>query len=99
MKFLYFLTKGKLITNKSVLLTFDDGRGTLWSVAYPMLKKYGMKATAFIVPGKISSGRIGLSLQDYWDGNEEAFAKAVNRDDSENLFVTWEEVAKCMIPS
>ena len=28
------------IPEKSVLLTFDDGTATLWSVAYPLLQKY-----------------------------------------------------------
>ena len=37
----------------TVVLTFDDGRGSLWSVAYPLLEKYDMKAIAFIVSGAV----------------------------------------------
>ena len=35
---------------KTVVLTFDDGDESLWSVAYPLLKKYGFVGVAFIVP-------------------------------------------------
>ncbi len=36
---------------REVLLTFDDGLKSLYSVAYPTLKNYGLKAVAYIVPG------------------------------------------------
>ena len=38
---------------KPVLLTFDDGHISLWSVVFPLLKKFSFKATAFIIPGYI----------------------------------------------
>lgn len=41
------------IPEKSVLLTFDDGISTLWSVAYPLLRKYGFRGVSFIIPGCI----------------------------------------------
>ncbi|HEX9203227.1 MAG TPA: hypothetical protein VF964_04635, partial [Vicinamibacteria bacterium] len=28
--------------DRAVLLTFDDGRGSLWSVGLPLMKRYGM---------------------------------------------------------
>ncbi|VAX16562.1 hypothetical protein MNBD_NITROSPINAE01-1621, partial [hydrothermal vent metagenome] len=40
-------------SGRKVLLTFDDGRDSLWTVAYPLLKKYKMKAVAFVLPGEI----------------------------------------------
>ncbi|GAB4192473.1 MAG: hypothetical protein Kow00105_06550 [Phycisphaeraceae bacterium] len=36
---------------RSVVLTFDDGQETLYTVAYPLLKQFGFKAVAFICPG------------------------------------------------
>ena len=33
------------------LLTFDDGRASVWSVAYPLLKQYGMRGVCFLIPG------------------------------------------------
>jgi peptidoglycan/xylan/chitin deacetylase (PgdA/CDA1 family) len=37
---------------KAVVLTFDDGRGSLWGVGRPLLEKYGMKGVVFLVPGR-----------------------------------------------
>lgn len=36
---------------REVLLTFDDGYKSLYAVAYPALRRYGLKAVAYIVPG------------------------------------------------
>lgn len=41
---------------RSVLLTVDDGRLTTWTVGLPLLQKYGMQATAFIIPGYLEDG-------------------------------------------
>ena len=40
---------------RAVVLTFDDGRGSVWSVAAPLLRRLGMKAVVFLVPGRIES--------------------------------------------
>ena len=38
---------------RAVLLTFDDGRGSIWSVAAPLLQRHGMRAVVFLVPGRV----------------------------------------------
>ena len=38
---------------RAVVLTFDDGLDDLYTVAYPLLKSFGMKAIAFIIPAWI----------------------------------------------
>ncbi|WP_153304227.1 polysaccharide deacetylase family protein [Desulfovermiculus halophilus] len=38
---------------KYILITFDDGHKSLYSTAYPLLKKFNMKAVAYIVPGRV----------------------------------------------
>jgi len=35
---------------KSVVLTFDDGHANLYGTVFPLLRKFGCKAVAFIVP-------------------------------------------------
>jgi peptidoglycan/xylan/chitin deacetylase (PgdA/CDA1 family) len=39
--------------DRAVLLTFDDGRGSVWSVAAPLLQRHGMRAVVFLVPGRV----------------------------------------------
>lgn len=46
-----FYTKGTSLPEKSILLTFDDCFQSLKHYAYPVLKKYGFTAAAFVVTG------------------------------------------------
>lgn len=41
---------GKMNLQKPVIITFDDGFRTVFQYAYPLLKKYDMKATLFLSP-------------------------------------------------
>jgi peptidoglycan/xylan/chitin deacetylase (PgdA/CDA1 family) len=45
------------IPDKSVVLTFDDGYKDNYVEAYPALKKYGFKATNFVVTGAVTYKR------------------------------------------
>lgn len=47
------LTKKKSIPRKTVMITFDDGYQSNYDLAFPLLKKYNMKGTVFIV-GKLA---------------------------------------------
>ncbi len=42
--------------NNPIVITFDDGYADNYTYAYPILKKYNMKATVFMVSGYIDSG-------------------------------------------
>lgn len=48
---------------ESVLITFDDGFLSNYQYAFPLLKKYNMNATVFIVGNFIENGK------DIWTGN------------------------------
>jgi len=43
-----FLNYRHAIPKRSVLITIDDGYRSAYDIAYPILKKYGFKATLFI---------------------------------------------------
>ena len=40
--------------DRAVVLTLDDGRASVHSVGLPLLIRYGMKAIAFLIPGRTS---------------------------------------------
>jgi peptidoglycan/xylan/chitin deacetylase (PgdA/CDA1 family) len=46
--------KGTPLPDKPVMITFDDGWRTQYSKAWPLLRKYGFKATFFINPQPVS---------------------------------------------
>ncbi len=43
--------------DRKVVLTFDDGWKSLWTAAFPLLRKYGMKAVAYIITGRVEDAR------------------------------------------
>lgn len=48
--------KGTPLPDKPVMITFDDGWRTQYSRAWPLLNKYGFKATFFINPQPVGRG-------------------------------------------
>jgi len=50
------LRGGKRPPRPAVALTFDDGHLDNWVYAFPLLKKYGVKATIFVVTSWMSEG-------------------------------------------
>jgi peptidoglycan/xylan/chitin deacetylase (PgdA/CDA1 family) len=76
---------------RAVLLTFDDGRGSVWSVAAPLLARHGMKATVFRVPGRMrAEPPPGPTIDD-----AEARAlprEALARDSGDQALMSWPEV-------
>jgi peptidoglycan/xylan/chitin deacetylase (PgdA/CDA1 family) len=77
---------------RAVLLTFDDGRGAVWSVAAPLLERHGMKATVFLVPGRMSSrGSPGPTLDDLAAGRATGRAELA-RDEGDLALMSWQEV-------
>jgi len=79
---------------RSVLLTFDDGWGSMWSVAYPLLKKYQQKATVFLIPGRIHGnleGATNPTLDDVYNGDV-VLEEVVSRDEGDQPLATWDEL-------
>jgi hypothetical protein len=46
----YLIGKSPL-PEKAILLTIDDGRKSVWTYGFPLLKEFGFRATVFIIPG------------------------------------------------
>lgn len=48
-----FVIDGVAPGPRAVALTFDDAWASVWTVAFPLLKQYGLRATVFAIPGRI----------------------------------------------
>jgi peptidoglycan/xylan/chitin deacetylase (PgdA/CDA1 family) len=58
-----FLNGKKEFSGPAVALTFDDGHLDNWVYAFPLLKKYQMKATIFVITSWMGNG----PKRKYWD--------------------------------
>lgn len=80
---------------RAVLLTFDDGRGSLWTVGAPLLRRHGMKGVVFLVPGRMAS-RPGPPFPT-WDDVERGAASredVLAREHGSQALLSWEETAE-----
>ena len=81
-----FIRTGHLPAERCVALTFDDAWASLWTVAAPLLRRYGLRAITFAVPGRMTDAiRVRPTLDD-------GIAGAGSEDASETPFVTWVEL-------
>lgn len=51
------------LPDKAVVITLDDGYFDNYSNAYPILKKYGLKASVFVISGKIGTSNYLVASQ------------------------------------
>ncbi len=89
-----FLVGAGAASEKAVVLTFDDGRGSLWSVGLPLLRRYGMKGIVFLIPGSVRS--CPGPLTPTWEEVEAGRARAdavLGRESGPGAFLSWEEIA------
>ena len=81
------------IPPKSVVLTFDDGRASLWSVAFPLLRKYGFCAVSFIIPGLIPEHAKPSKTYEDYVAREASVEDLLAREHSAEPLCSWEEIA------
>ncbi len=102
------LLRGKKpLTGKEVLLTFDDGFLDNWVYAYPILKKYGLRAIIFLTTGFVEvEGLLRPHLGQVWQGeisaeqlpavkgHNEFDYRAVMVEKKFGLYLRWSELAR-----
>lgn len=83
------LTGGKSV--KEVVLTFDDGRRNMWTVIFPLLKKYRIQAILFVIPERLGTTQEHFpNLEDYWKGRVSWEALYVTH--RRQPYLTWKEL-------
>lgn len=83
-------------TDKAVLITFDDGYLNNWVYAFPLLEKYGFKATIFLVTSWLHHGEVrpkstNSTSPPYCPDHQECEA-LIAADRSDEVVLRWEEV-------
>jgi peptidoglycan/xylan/chitin deacetylase (PgdA/CDA1 family) len=82
------LSNGIANQQKVVILTFDDGYGSQYSNAKPILDKYGFKATFYIVCNYVGSGDNRMTWKDIKSLQQEGHdiaSHTMNHDDLSKL--------------
>jgi peptidoglycan/xylan/chitin deacetylase (PgdA/CDA1 family) len=92
-EYVTILRGGRSAPDRAVLLTFDDGRASVWSVAQPLLHRFGMKAVVFLIPGRMPSrpGPRRATWSHVESGKIDA-AAVLRREDGPGALLSWEEV-------
>ena len=81
----------RIASDKSIALTFDDCRGSLWATASPLMQKYGFNGIAFIIAGVVEEGdSLGPTLHDVWKGD--CSMEKIKLRDRENPLCNWKEI-------
>lgn len=71
---------------RAVVLAFDDALASLWLVAWPLLKRYGLRAVAYAIPGRVPDALDTRSTLE--DGPVDARAA----DEGDVPLATWPEL-------
>lgn len=80
------------IPERSVLLTFDDGMATLWTVGFPLLRKYDFRAVSFIVPGCVPErAPESPTLVDY-EKKKVPLQALLARERGKHPLCSWQEI-------
>ncbi|MGH7628826.1 MAG: polysaccharide deacetylase family protein [Gemmatimonadales bacterium] len=80
------------LPDRSIVLTFDDGMASVWTSAFPLLRKHGFRATVFLIPGKIrEGGEPRPTLEDVLVGRARA-EDVGDEDRGPEPLATWREI-------
>jgi peptidoglycan/xylan/chitin deacetylase (PgdA/CDA1 family) len=87
----YALMGATKVRDRAVALTFDDGRGSLYGIGLPLMRRYGLRGIVFLVPGRVPTGG---GLPPTWDEVEAGRVPAarVLEREREAPLLSWVEI-------
>jgi peptidoglycan/xylan/chitin deacetylase (PgdA/CDA1 family) len=91
-EYFQFLMGSRAAPERAVLITFDDGWSTVRSVGLPLIRRHGMKAVVFVIPGRTRSrpGPLPPTLDDLEPG--QGAGALLDREEGPEAFLLWEEI-------
>lgn len=81
-----FVRHGHRLPDRAVMIAFDDAWASLWLVVGPLLRRYGLRAVTYAIPGRLRDGEALRPTID--DGPVDA----PRADRADYPFVTWQEL-------
>jgi hypothetical protein len=94
-EYLEVLAGRRSAPERAVVLTFDDGRASVRTVAWPLMRRYGMKGVVFVIPARVPS--FAGPLPPTWDDVLAGQAKpesVTERERGPHALMSWEELAE-----
>ncbi|MDA3918436.1 MAG: polysaccharide deacetylase family protein [Deltaproteobacteria bacterium] len=85
-----YLFSDTSMPSNCIMLTFDDCRASLWTVVYPVLKKYRLTGVAYLSPYFITNINDKRSK---WNGKGSGL-QYIEVDHTSYPFASWEEIVE-----
>lgn len=82
----------KELPQRAIVLTFDDGMASLYSVAFPLLRKFGFRAISFIVPGCIPDSAPETPTYEDVLAGRASYGDLLHRESGEYPLCSWQEI-------
>lgn len=84
--------RGRAVPKKSVVLTFDDGWLDNYRFAYPVLKKYGVRATIFLVTDRVERASSGGRETRFSVPSHRESKELVRTGEAHRVALDWDQV-------
>jgi len=84
--------RGKDVPKRSVAITFDDGWLDNYLFAFPVLKKYGIRATVFLVTGRVDGASPGGGAMGMIAPTHRESKELVRSGEPRRVVLNWDQV-------